>query len=220
MFIDVKEKIINEDTASIENGKNKISMDEEVTEIVAAEINLTQEEEKKQESMTEQESKDKMSKLDSGLQQSEHKPSESEVIIEEDTSITPTCSLEYNAPAVCEAEVEMCKTTPGKDVAAEIISKNGAVEMKKLAQLEQSREVNLLTWLHNEPIISSKYLETLFVEQRDFEAALRIIQPSAKREGFATVPDVTWDDIGSLQDIRHELQMSILVKIVYYSKHF
>ena len=37
------------------------------------------------------------------------------------------------------------------------------------------------------------------------------VQPSAKREGFATVPDVTWDDIGALDDVREELKMSILV---------
>ena len=37
------------------------------------------------------------------------------------------------------------------------------------------------------------------------------IQPSSKREGFATIPGVTWDDVGSLKDIREELQMAILV---------
>ncbi|XP_033210107.1 nuclear valosin-containing protein-like isoform X2 [Belonocnema kinseyi] len=213
MFMDMKEKIINEETANIENENNRISMDEEVTEIMAAEIKLTEEEQKSQESITEQERKEKINKVDSGLQHCEHKPSESEVIIEEDTTIIPTNSLEYNTPVMCEAEVKMCKTIPEKGLAAEIISKNGAVEIKKNAQLEQSQELNLLSWLHNEPLISSKHLETLFVEQRDFEAALCIVQPSAKREGFATVPDVTWDDIGSLQDIRHELQMSILAPV-------
>lgn len=42
-----------------------------------------------------------------------------------------------------------------------------------------------------------------------------MVQPSAKREGFATVPDVTWDDIGALKDIREELQMAILVCAKY-----
>lgn len=69
----------------------------------------------------------------------------------------------------------------------------------------------LLTWLRTEPPLSSERLSTLCIEHSDFEAALRIVQPSAKREGFATVPDVTWDDIGSLRDIRQELQMAILV---------
>lgn len=50
----------------------------------------------------------------------------------------------------------------------------------------------------------------------DFRVALKTVQPSAKREGFATVPDVRWEDIGSLQDIRHELEMAILVSVKCY----
>ena len=38
-----------------------------------------------------------------------------------------------------------------------------------------------------------------------------IVQPSAKREGFATIPDVTWEDVGALKDVREELTMAILV---------
>ena len=43
------------------------------------------------------------------------------------------------------------------------------------------------------------------------QAALLIVQPSAKREGFATIPDVTWEDVGALKDVREELTMAILV---------
>ena len=44
--------------------------------------------------------------------------------------------------------------------------------------------------------------------------ALKSVQPSSKREGFATVPDVTFDDIGALKDVREELSMAILVRFV------
>jgi hypothetical protein len=44
--------------------------------------------------------------------------------------------------------------------------------------------------------------------------ALKSVQPSSKREGFATVPDVTFDDIGALRDVREELSMAILVRFV------
>ncbi|XP_031837266.1 nuclear valosin-containing protein-like smid isoform X2 [Nomia melanderi] len=77
----------------------------------------------------------------------------------------------------------------------------------------------LLTWLRNDPPLSSERLKTLYIEHSDFETALRVIQPSAKREGFATVPDVTWDNVGSLRDIREELQMAILAP-VRHSEHF
>ncbi|EFN84409.1 Nuclear valosin-containing protein-like [Harpegnathos saltator] len=74
---------------------------------------------------------------------------------------------------------------------------------------------SLLTWLRTEPPLSPERLSTLRVKHSDFESALRVVQPSAKREGFATVPDVTWNDIGSLHDIRRELQMAILAPVRY-----
>ncbi|XP_024938902.1 nuclear valosin-containing protein-like isoform X2 [Cephus cinctus] len=77
----------------------------------------------------------------------------------------------------------------------------------------------LLTWLREEPPLSPKHLANLFINHKDFEDALHVVQPSAKREGFATVPDVTWDDVGSLGDIRQELQMTILAP-VRHSEHF
>lgn len=77
----------------------------------------------------------------------------------------------------------------------------------------------LLTWLRNDPPLSPERLANLCIEHSDFETALRVIQPSAKREGFATVPDVTWDNVGSLRDIREELQMAILAP-VRHTEHF
>lgn len=69
----------------------------------------------------------------------------------------------------------------------------------------------LLSWLRCTPPLTLKQLESIYLTQDDFRRALRCVQPSAKREGFATVPDVTWDDVGSLANIREELKMSILV---------
>lgn len=48
----------------------------------------------------------------------------------------------------------------------------------------------------------------------ELQAALKQSQPSSKREGFATVPNVTWDHIGALQSVRRELQKSIIVSVV------
>lgn len=44
----------------------------------------------------------------------------------------------------------------------------------------------------------------------DFEDALPEIQPSAKREGFATIPETTWAQIGALGPVREELLMAIV----------
>lgn len=56
-------------------------------------------------------------------------------------------------------------------------------------------------------------MQGLCIELNDFIVALAEVQPSAKREGFVTVPNVTWADIGALEDIRDELIMAILVGI-------
>ncbi|KAL9092306.1 MAG: hypothetical protein Q9165_004480 [Trypethelium subeluteriae] len=43
-----------------------------------------------------------------------------------------------------------------------------------------------------------------------FLAVLPSVQPSSKREGFATIPDTTWEDIGALQEVRKELKAAIV----------
>ena len=44
------------------------------------------------------------------------------------------------------------------------------------------------------------------------QGALKVVQPSMKREGFATIPAVTWEDVGALEDIREELCLAIKVR--------
>lgn len=45
-------------------------------------------------------------------------------------------------------------------------------------------------------------LTGLAVTMADFSSAISKVQPSVRREGFATTPDVTWDDVGSLGEVR------------------
>ncbi|CAF2703281.1 unnamed protein product [Rotaria sp. Silwood2] len=59
----------------------------------------------------------------------------------------------------------------------------------------------------------SSSLNSCTITMNDFRIALKSVQPSSKREGFATVPDVTFDDIGALKDVREELSMAILASI-------
>jgi ribosome biogenesis ATPase len=56
---------------------------------------------------------------------------------------------------------------------------------------------------------SEEELEHLAITMEDFENAVEKVQPSAKREGFTTIPDVTWEDVGSLADVREDLEFSI-----------
>ncbi|XP_067277904.1 nuclear valosin-containing protein-like isoform X2 [Pseudorasbora parva] len=76
------------------------------------------------------------------------------------------------------------------------------------SELEQ-----LLSLIKKNESLSEEQLSGLCVAMSDFKASLSRVQPSAKREGFATVPDVTWEDVGALQDIREELNMAIMAPI-------
>lgn len=61
--------------------------------------------------------------------------------------------------------------------------------------------------------LTAEQLQGLFIKYEDFLKALPTIQPTAKREGFATVPDVTWSSVGALDKIRIELNMAIVQPI-------
>ncbi|XP_023566119.1 nuclear valosin-containing protein-like isoform X2 [Octodon degus] len=71
----------------------------------------------------------------------------------------------------------------------------------------------LLRLLRDQDPLSDEQMQGLCMELNDFIVALASVQPSAKREGFVTVPNVTWADIGALEDIREELTMAILAPV-------
>jgi ribosome biogenesis ATPase len=80
-----------------------------------------------------------------------------------------------------------------------------------VSQLSASSIAHFLS-AHPLPLTSAQ-LAPLCITSDDFYAALREVQPSSKREGFATVPDVTWADIGALHGTREELHMAIVQPI-------
>jgi len=68
-----------------------------------------------------------------------------------------------------------------------------------------------------EPLTPEQLLP-LYLTMEDFLSAIKHVQPSSKREGFATVPDVSWDNIGALRAIREELTLSVLEPISHPEK--
>ena len=61
--------------------------------------------------------------------------------------------------------------------------------------------------------LTPEEMEPLNITMDDFLEAVPLVQPSSKREGFATVPDVSWDEIGALSSVREELTLSVLEPI-------
>lgn len=93
-------------------------------------------------------------------------------------------------------DVEMREATEGglKDKGA--WGENGDSATEQGVTLSQ----NVMEWDMTDCVIGME----------DFDAALSTIQPSALREGFATRPNVSWANIGSLETVRSELMMSIV----------
>ncbi|NJD99729.1 AAA family ATPase [Thermococcus sp. LS1] len=57
--------------------------------------------------------------------------------------------------------------------------------------------------------IPKEVLEELKVTKRDFYEALKMVEPSALREVLLEVPNVRWDDIGGLEDVKQELKEAV-----------
>ncbi|KAI7889763.1 P-loop containing nucleoside triphosphate hydrolase protein [Mucor mucedo] len=85
-------------------------------------------------------------------------------------------------------------------------------EFEAQTPLEQIRNISEFIKSHKAPL-SEAQLQSLAITQEDFVHSLKKVQPSSKREGFATVPDVSWDDIGALQYVRDELRMAVVEPI-------
>ena len=66
--------------------------------------------------------------------------------------------------------------------------------------------------------LTNNELAMLSITMQDFIDALAKVQPSLGREGFTTKPDITWEDIGSLNAIREELSFSICQPILHPEK--
>merc|ERR550539_1238505 len=73
------------------------------------------------------------------------------------------------------------------------------------AALQQIREKMDLIDLDDDTI-DAQVLDSLAVTQENFRWALQKSSPSALRETVVEIPNVTWEDIGGLENVKRELQ--------------
>lgn len=85
------------------------------------------------------------------------------------------------------------------------------------AALQQIREKMDLIDLEEDQI-DAEVLNSLAVTMDNFRYALGKSSPSALRETIVEVPNVTWDDIGGLQNVKKELQEMIQYPVEYPEK--
>lgn len=57
--------------------------------------------------------------------------------------------------------------------------------------------------------IPKEVLKKMIVTRADFKEALKEVQPSALREVLVQVPNVSWEDIGGLEDAKQELREAV-----------
>ncbi|MDD5086488.1 MAG: CDC48 family AAA ATPase [Candidatus Nanoarchaeia archaeon] len=87
----------------------------------------------------------------------------------------------------------------GADLAA--LSKEAAmIVLRRLLPEIKIREDNT---------IPKEILEKLKITRKDFNSALKVVRPSALREVLVEVPDVKWDDIGGLDEVKQELKEAV-----------
>ena len=57
--------------------------------------------------------------------------------------------------------------------------------------------------------IPAELLDQLKVTDADFDEARKHVEPSAMREVLVEVPDVTWEDVGGLEEVKQELKEAV-----------
>jgi len=79
---------------------------------------------------------------------------------------------------------------------------------KEAAMILLRRLLPKLKLSEDEPI-SSEVLNQIQITKKDFQEALKVVRPSALREVLVELPNVAWDDIGGLDEVKQELKESV-----------
>lgn len=63
--------------------------------------------------------------------------------------------------------------------------------------------------LDDDQPISQEVLDKIVIRATDFEEALKVVRPSAMREVLVETPNVTWEDIGGLDNTKQQLKEAV-----------
>mmetsp|Transcript_46661 Transcript_46661/g.73046 ORF Transcript_46661/g.73046 Transcript_46661/m.73046 type:complete len:771 (+) Transcript_46661:104-2416(+) len=105
---------------------------------------------------------------------------------------------------------EICKETygfVGADIAQ--LCTEAAMECVR----EKTNKIDI-----DEEKVSDNVLETLYVSQKHFRIALEHSNPSAFRETSVEIPNVSWKDIGGLENVKRELQETVQYPVEHPEK--
>uniref|UniRef100_A0A7N0T6C3 AAA+ ATPase domain-containing protein n=1 Tax=Kalanchoe fedtschenkoi TaxID=63787 RepID=A0A7N0T6C3_KALFE len=121
--------------------------------------------------------------------------------------------------------LKIARLTPGYVGAdlASLANKAGNLAMQRIMKnrkekvlTEPVEDGNAIEWWKRSWLPDE--LENLSITMDDFEEAIKKVQPSSKREGFSTIPDVKWEDVGGLDDLRKVFTSHIVKQIRFPEK--
>ena len=112
-----------------------------------------------------------------------------------------------------------------KDVDLELIARNShgyvGADIQQLcmeAALECIRtKMGLIDF--DKDSVDKKILDSIVVEGKHFDYAMGIVSPSSLRENQVEVPDVRWDDVGGLEDVKRELHETVQYPVEHADKY-
>jgi len=67
--------------------------------------------------------------------------------------------------------------------------------------------------------VDKKILDSIVVDGKHFEHALGVVHPSSLRENQVEVPDVHWEDVGGLEDVKRELHETVQYPVEHADKY-
>ncbi|XP_076907555.1 cell division control protein 48 homolog C-like [Bidens hawaiensis] len=122
--------------------------------------------------------------------------------------------------------VKISRSTPGfvgADLAA-LVNKAGNLAMKRIIDLRKMElSIESTDTEQNEDWWKKEWtpeeMDKLSISMSDFEVAAKLVQPSSRREGFSSVPNVKWGDVGGLDLLRREFDRYIVRRIKYPNEY-
>ncbi len=67
--------------------------------------------------------------------------------------------------------------------------------------------------------VDKKILDSILVEGKHFDHAIGIVHPSSLRENQVEIPDVHWEDVGGLEDVKRELHETVQYPVEHADKY-
>lgn len=112
-----------------------------------------------------------------------------------------------------------------KDVDLELIARNShgyvGADIQQLcmeAALECIRsKMGLIDF--DKDSVDKKILDSIIVEGKHFDYAMGIVSPSSLRENQVEIPDVRWEDVGGLEDVKRELHETVQYPVEHAEKY-